>query len=45
MGSIIAEKLNRMNGAVRFLLPMKGVSTLDQDGRTFAAISAERSAS
>jgi uncharacterized protein (UPF0261 family) len=35
MGRFIAEKLNRMNGAVRFLLPMKGVSALDQDGQPF----------
>ena len=35
IGRFIAEKLNRMNGAVRFLLPMKGVSALDQDGQPF----------
>src|SRR4029453_3989752 len=31
----IAEKLNRMKGEVRFLLPMKGVSALDQEGKPF----------
>jgi len=35
IGRFIAEKLNRMKGAVRFLLPMKGVSALDRDGQPF----------
>ncbi|MGE3875809.1 MAG: Tm-1-like ATP-binding domain-containing protein [Parvibaculaceae bacterium] len=35
IGRFIAEKLNRMKGAVRFLLPMKGVSALDQEGQPF----------
>jgi uncharacterized protein (UPF0261 family) len=35
IGRFIAEKLNRMKGEVRFLLPMKGVSALDQEGKPF----------
>jgi uncharacterized protein (UPF0261 family) len=35
IGRIIAEKLNRMKGEMRFLLPMKGVSALDQEGKPF----------
>ncbi len=35
IGQFIADKLNRMKGPVRFLLPMKGVSALDQDGKPF----------
>ena len=31
----IAEKLNRMDGPVRFLLPMKGVSLIDAPGKPF----------
>ena len=35
IGRFIAEKLNRMKGPVRFLLPMKGISALDQEGKPF----------
>jgi uncharacterized protein (UPF0261 family) len=35
IGQFIAEKLNRMQGPVRFLLPLKGVSALDCEGQPF----------
>jgi uncharacterized protein (UPF0261 family) len=35
MGRWIAERLNRMEGPVRFLIPEGGVSLLDQPGRAF----------
>lgn len=35
MGQWIAERLNLMNGPVRFLLPEKGVSMLDVEGQAF----------
>ena len=35
MGRWIGEKLNRMAGQVRFILPMGGVSALDAPGRPF----------
>jgi uncharacterized protein (UPF0261 family) len=35
IGGFIAQKLNRMKGPVRFLLPMKGVSALDQADKPF----------
>ena len=35
IGRFIAEKLNRMKGPVRFLLPMKGISALDQEAKPF----------
>jgi uncharacterized protein (UPF0261 family) len=35
MGQWIAEKLNRCEGQVRFLLPLKGVSVLDAEGKEF----------
>lgn len=35
MGTWIAERLNQMNGPVRFLLPMGGVSALDAPGQPF----------
>jgi uncharacterized protein (UPF0261 family) len=35
MGRFIGEKLNRMNGVVRFLLPEGGVSALDAQGQPF----------
>ena len=35
MGRFIGEKLNRMNGPVRFLLPEGGVSALDAPGKPF----------
>jgi uncharacterized protein (UPF0261 family) len=35
IGAFIAERLNRMSGPVRFLLPEGGVSLLDQPGKPF----------
>ena len=35
MGTWIAERLNRMSGPVRFLLPLGGVSALDAPGQPF----------
>jgi uncharacterized protein (UPF0261 family) len=35
MGMWIAERLNRMEGPVRFLLPRKGVSLIDVPGKPF----------
>ncbi|WP_165814666.1 Tm-1-like ATP-binding domain-containing protein [Labrenzia sp. 011] len=35
MGAWIAEKLNRMTGPVRFLLPLRGVSLIDVEGQPF----------
>ncbi|WP_102868305.1 Tm-1-like ATP-binding domain-containing protein [Pseudovibrio exalbescens] len=35
MGRWIVEKLNRMEGPVRFLLPLKGVSIIDVEGAPF----------
>lgn len=35
MGEWIAERLNRMDGPVRFLIPEKGVSALDAPGQPF----------
>ncbi len=35
IGSWIAEKLNRCEGQIRFLIPDKGVSALDIEGGTF----------
>ena len=35
IGRFIAAKLNRMEGPVRFLLPMKGVSLIDAPGKPF----------
>ncbi len=35
MGEWIGEKLNAMNGPVRFLLPLKGVSMIDAPGQPF----------
>ena len=35
MGQWIGERLNRMNGPVRFLIPEKGVSIIDVDGAPF----------
>ena len=35
MGRWIGERLNRMEGSVRFLIPEGGVSLLDQPGRAF----------
>jgi uncharacterized protein (UPF0261 family) len=35
IGRFIAGKLNRMEGPVRFLLPLKGVSLIDAPGKPF----------
>jgi uncharacterized protein (UPF0261 family) len=35
IGRFIAEKLNRMQGPVRFLIPERGVSLLDAEGEAF----------
>jgi uncharacterized protein (UPF0261 family) len=35
IGAWIGEKLNKCNGPVRFLLPLKGVSALDLEGGAF----------
>ena len=35
IGKFIAEKLNAHTGQVRFLLPEKGVSAIDQQGQVF----------
>lgn len=35
LGEIIAGKLNRATGAVTLLLPLRGVSALDQEGQAF----------
>jgi uncharacterized protein (UPF0261 family) len=42
MGRWIAEKLNRMQGPVRFLIPEGGVSLLDQPGKPFWDPDADR---
>jgi uncharacterized protein (UPF0261 family) len=34
-GDWIVERLNRMRGPVRFLLPLRGVSALDKEGQPF----------
>lgn len=35
IGEWLANKLNQMQGEVRFLLPLKGLSLLDAEGQTF----------
>ncbi|MGX9177619.1 Tm-1-like ATP-binding domain-containing protein [Mesorhizobium sp. BHbdii] len=35
IGSFIVERLNRMEGPVRFLLPLRGVSAIDASGQPF----------
>lgn len=35
MGAWLVRKLNRMDGPVRFLLPLRGVSIIDIEGETF----------
>jgi uncharacterized protein (UPF0261 family) len=35
IGAFIVERLNRMAGPVRFLLPLKGVSAIDAEGQPF----------
>jgi uncharacterized protein (UPF0261 family) len=42
MGAWIAEKLNRMEGPVRFLIPEGGVSMLDAPGKPFWDPEADR---
>jgi uncharacterized protein (UPF0261 family)/ABC-type branched-subunit amino acid transport system ATPase component len=41
-GHFIATKLNQMEGPVRFLLPMKGVSMIDAPGKPFHDPTADR---
>lgn len=35
IGAFIVERLNRMQGPVRFLLPLQGVSAIDAAGQPF----------
>jgi uncharacterized protein (UPF0261 family) len=42
MGRWIGEKLNRMDGPVRFLIPEGGVSMLDAPGKPFHDPDADR---
>jgi len=35
LGKIIAEKLNRAKGPVTFIMPLKGVSSIDREGQPF----------
>jgi uncharacterized protein (UPF0261 family) len=35
IGKWIVERLNKMNGPVRFLLPLRGVSAIDAEGQPF----------
>ena len=42
IGQFIVDKLNRMQGPVRFLLPEKGVSMLDADGQPFRDAAADK---
>ena len=35
IGKWIIERLNKMNGPVRFLLPLRGVSAIDAEGKVF----------
>jgi uncharacterized protein (UPF0261 family) len=35
IGAFIVERLNRMAGLVRFMLPLKGVSAIDAEGQPF----------
>jgi uncharacterized protein (UPF0261 family) len=41
IGTFIVERLNRMPGPVRFLLPLKGVSAIDAEGQPFHDRSAD----
>jgi uncharacterized protein (UPF0261 family) len=41
-GHFIAAKLNQMEGPVRFLLPLKGVSMIDASGKPFHDPAADR---
>jgi uncharacterized protein (UPF0261 family) len=42
IGEFIVEKLNRMEGPVRFLIPEKGVSMLDDEGKPFRDPAADK---
>jgi uncharacterized protein (UPF0261 family) len=42
IGAWIVERLNRMAGPVRFLLPLKGVSAIDAPGQPFHDVEADR---
>jgi uncharacterized protein (UPF0261 family) len=42
IGRFIAAKLNQMEGPVRFLLPLKGVSLIDAPGKAFYDPEADR---
>jgi uncharacterized protein (UPF0261 family) len=42
IGRFIAAKLNQMEGPVRFLLPLKGVSLIDAPGKPFHDPDADR---
>ena len=42
IGRFIVDKLNRMEGPVRFLLPEKGVSMLDAEGQPFRDAAADK---
>jgi uncharacterized protein (UPF0261 family) len=35
IGAFIVERVNRMAGPVRFLLPLKGISAIDAEGQPF----------
>ncbi len=35
IGSFIVERINQMQGPVRFLLPLKGISAIDAEGQVF----------
>ncbi len=41
IGSWIVERLNRMTGPVRFLLPLRGVSAIDAAGQPFHDVEAD----
>jgi len=41
-GRFIAARLNQMEGPVRFLLPLKGVSLIDAPGKPFFDPAADR---
>lgn len=41
IGTWIVERLNRMTGPVRFLLPLKGVSAIDAAGQPFHDVEAD----
>jgi uncharacterized protein (UPF0261 family) len=41
IGAFIVERLNRMKGPVRFLLPLKGVSAIDAEEQAFHDVDAD----